>query len=103
MVTLHEAVVLDAFGDTRPLSPPDDGWSLFAVTGLDQRSLVLWPAVATPLTGPVIDQIDLAHHEDANLVWAVERRADGHDKPTPERPAQSTAEPTAGRRRAATL
>jgi hypothetical protein len=86
VVTLHEAVVVDAFGDRWPLEPPDDGWSLFAVTGLDPRSLVLWAAVTAALTGPVIDQVDLGVDEDANLVWAVERRVGGRDLPTPERP-----------------
>jgi hypothetical protein len=93
IVTLHEAAVIDAFGERWPLATPDDGWTLFAVTGLDQRSLVLWPAVTTPLVGPVIDQVDLAHDEDANLVWAVERRVDGRDKPTPPRPADTATNP----------
>jgi len=93
VVTLNEAAVVDAFGDRWPLTPPDDGWSLFAVTGLDPSSLVLWPAVTTPLTGPVIDQVDLAHDEDANLVWAVEKRIDGRDVPTPERPPEPSTAP----------
>jgi hypothetical protein len=52
VVTLHEAAVIDAFGERWTLTPPDDGWSLFAVSGLDPSSLVLWSAVTTPLTGP---------------------------------------------------
>jgi hypothetical protein len=86
VLTLHEVVVVDAFGDRWPVRPPADDWSLFAVTGLGRRSLVLWPAVTTPLAGPVTDQVDLGVDEDANLVWAVERRVAGRDLPSPERP-----------------
>ena len=98
MLTLHEVTVVDSFGDRWTVEPPDDGWTLFAVTGLDQRSLVLWPTVATPLTGPVLDQVDFGVDEDANLVWAVERRVAGRDLPTPARP--TPAEPPAARRTA---
>jgi hypothetical protein len=91
VVTLHEVVVVDDFGDRWTLEPPSDGWSLFAVTGLGPNSLVLWPSVTTPLTGPVLDQVDLGVDEDANLVWAVERRVDGRDNPTPERPPEPVA------------
>ncbi|GAA0584776.1 hypothetical protein [Actinomadura livida] len=87
VLTLHEVTVVDAFGDGWTVEPPDDGWTLFAVTGLDQRSLVLWPTVPAALAGPVLDQVDLGVDEDANLVWAVERRIAGRDLPTPDRPA----------------
>jgi hypothetical protein len=75
VVTLREAVVVDDFGDRWPLAPPGDGWTLFAVAGLDQRSLVVWPTAATPLAGPVLDQVDFGVDEDANLLWAVDAGA----------------------------
>ncbi len=90
VVTLREAVVVDDFGDRWPLAPPGDGWTLFAVAGLDQRSLVVWPTAATPLAGPVLDQVDFGVDEDANLLWAVERRVAGRDLPTPPRPTALT-------------
>jgi hypothetical protein len=86
VVALQEVTVHDSFGDTWTVAPPADGWSLFSVDGLGPGALVVWPAVATPLTGPVLDQVDLGADEDANLVWAVERRVAGRDLPTPERP-----------------
>lgn len=86
VVTLHEAVVVDSFGQRWPLEPPDDGWTLFTVAGLGPRSVVLWTAVGAALTGPVTDQVDFGIDEDANLLWAVERRVGGRDKATPERP-----------------
>jgi hypothetical protein len=85
-VTLGEVVVHDSFGEEWPLKPPQDGWTLFSVDGLGPRSLVLWPTVATPLQGPVTDEVVVGIDEDANLVWAVERRVAGREIPTPERP-----------------
>jgi hypothetical protein len=93
VLTLHEVIVVDSFGDRWSIEPPDDGWTLFAVTGLDRRSLVLWPTVASALTGPVLDQVDFGVDEDANIVWAVERRIAGRDLPTPARPQPTTPEP----------
>jgi hypothetical protein len=87
VVTLEEVVVHDSFGDTWTLAPPADKWSLFAVAGLDQRSLVLWPTVATPLLGPPIDEVVLGADEDANVVWAVERRVTGREVPSTQQPA----------------
>jgi hypothetical protein len=104
VLTLHEVTVVDSMGDVDDaqvplfpgrwtIEPPDDGWSLFAVSGLDQRALVLWPTVATALTGPILDQVDFGIDEDTNIVWAVERRVAGRDLPTPARPAPTTSEP----------
>lgn len=85
IVTFDDVRVLDSFGDSWPLAPPA-GWSLFATSGLDARSLVLWATARTPLTGPVLDEIVLGMDEDANLVWAVERVAAGRTMPTPPSP-----------------
>lgn len=86
VVTLHEVVVHDSFGDTWELFPPQDEWSLFRVAGLDVRSLVSWAAVTTPLQGPALDEVVVGVDEDANLLWAVERRVAGREVPTPANP-----------------
>jgi hypothetical protein len=36
---------------------------------------VVWPTAATPLAGPVLDQVDFGVDEDANLLWAVDAGA----------------------------
>jgi hypothetical protein len=92
VVTLHRAAVVDSFGEEWPIEPPDDGWTMFTVAGLGPRSVVLWAAVGGALTGPVIDQVDLGVDEDANLLWAVERRVRGRDLATPERPSAPITE-----------
>jgi hypothetical protein len=81
VVTLDEVVVTDSFGETWQLTPPTD-WSLFATGGLGPRSLVIWATAATPLAGPVRDEVVIGIDEDANLVWAVERRLRGKAIPT---------------------
>ncbi|MGH2713128.1 MAG: hypothetical protein ACRDM7_04445, partial [Thermoleophilaceae bacterium] len=86
VTTLHEAVVTDSFGDKWTLAPPADGWTMFAAEGLDPRSLVVWATASTPLVGPVLDDVVLGIDEDANLMWAVERRLQGRDVPTDEDP-----------------
>lgn len=97
VVTLHEVVACDSFGDEWILEPPGDGWTLFAVSGLDGRSLLAWPAVTTPLQGPAIDEIDIGVDEDANVLWAVERRVAGREiataaHPTPVPPEAASAQ-----------
>ncbi|MEN0067581.1 MAG: hypothetical protein AAGA48_35950 [Myxococcota bacterium] len=78
MVTLSSIEVTDSFGERHTLSPPEGDWSLFDVDGVPSRwSLPVFPLAASPLAGPPIDEVDLAVDEDANLLWAVERRIDG--------------------------
>jgi len=92
VVTLDHVHVRDSFGDRWDLTvPPGDGdpeagpddapgpWSLFRTKGLDRSSLIVWPTAATPLTGPAVDDVLLGVDEDANVMWAVELRADGVD------------------------
>jgi hypothetical protein len=76
VVTMHTTRVRDSFDQDWDVRPPS-GWSLFKVTGLDRRSLVVWPVAVAPHTGPVLDDITLGIDEDANLAWAIELRADG--------------------------
>jgi hypothetical protein len=92
VVTIVEARVRSSFDQydqlrvppNQDLGDPDPGpdepigpWSLFRTTGLSPTSLVVWPTAATPLTGPVRDDIVLGVDEDADALWAVELRADG--------------------------
>jgi hypothetical protein len=72
-VTLHTVIIRDSFGDEWKVTPPAN-WSLFAVTGLAETSLLFWPTVSTPLSGPVLEAVVLGIDEDSNLLWAVEQR-----------------------------
>lgn len=38
IITLSDVTVIDSFGDSRQLSPPADGWSLFATDALAPSS-----------------------------------------------------------------
>jgi len=92
VVTLGAPAVKDSFDDWWDLSiPPGDAdppagadqaagpWSLFRTTGFDRSALVVWPTATSPLSGPAIDDVLLGVDEDANVLWAVELRADGLD------------------------
>lgn len=82
VVTIEDLEVVDLFGDSfswathLQLRPPGD-WSLFKLRGLDAASLVIWPSVAVPVVGAPLEEIALGVDEDANLLWAVEERAEG--------------------------
>ena len=76
VATLHTSRVLDSFDETWEVQPPND-WSLYRVSGLDRRSLVIWPTAVAPHAGPLLDDVVLGIDEDANLAWAIELRADG--------------------------
>jgi hypothetical protein len=100
VVTLDEVIVHDSFGEDWTLEPPQD-WSMYTTAGLDRRSLVVWATAATPLAGPVLDEVAIGIDEDANLVWAVEHRLRGRSVPTdadppPEPPARIDASGRAG-------
>jgi hypothetical protein len=77
--------VVDLFGEefssddpqwAERLSHPQH-WSLFTVRNWPDGALALWPVAATPLSGEAIEQVALGVDEDANLMWAVEERANG--------------------------
>jgi len=93
-VTLHQVDVVDSFGDTWALAVPVD-WSLFSVNGLDPASLLVWATVATPMAGPVLEDVVLGQDEDANVLWAVEQRVNGRDLPSPSRPSKELGATTA--------
>ena len=90
VITLQNVKVRNSFDEVDELlAPPGVGdpaakpdeptgpWSLFRTHGLGRTALVLWPTAATPLTGPVQDDIAFGVDEDANFLWAVEQRVDG--------------------------
>jgi hypothetical protein len=92
VVTLSGVKVRNDFDEVDILTiPPGTGdppaaadeapgpWSLFRTTGLDRSSLVVWPTAATPLTGPVLDDVILGVDEDANVLWAAELIVDGSE------------------------
>jgi hypothetical protein len=100
VVTLEDVEVTDSFGDVWPLALPSDGWSLYAVRGLHGTSLVVWPTVASPLVGPLLDEVVLEVDEDADRLWAVERRIAGRDVATdPVEPPVAERVDTGDRRR----
>jgi len=88
--------VRDSFDDVTPLQPPA-GWTLFAVDGLPATALVIWPTVATPINGPPLDDVVIGIDEDANLLWAVERRADGRELAPPPLELPGAAVPSGQR------
>ena len=89
IVTLGTSTVRNSFDEEDLLiAPPGEGdpplpdeavgpWSLFRTRGLHRSSLVLWPTAASPLTGPLLDDVILGVDEDADVIWAVELAADG--------------------------
>jgi hypothetical protein len=88
VATIHAANVRDSFDEVWELTPPPDPelgrppgapapWSLFRVSGLSNRSLVIWPVAVAPHAGPLLDDVVLGIDEDANLAWGVELRAEG--------------------------
>jgi hypothetical protein len=93
VVTVHEVVVTDSFDEDFVLANTGT-WGLFRVHGLDDTSLVVWPTVANPLTGPIEDEVVIGIDEDANLLWAVEQRAGGRELAPP--PTGSFAPPPSG-------
>ena len=83
--------------DLTSTSAPALDWSLFHVSGRRANELLTWPTVAHPLAAPVaLDVVDIGVDEDANLVWAVERRIDGSEvvEPEPAEPDPPVNPPT---------
>lgn len=95
LVQLDKVKVRDSFDDTFEVKPPAN-WSLFAVRGLSDTALLLWPTVISPLSGTVLEEVVLGVDEDANLLWAVEVRADGRDLPTEGLQTPAPAEKLSG-------
>jgi hypothetical protein len=81
LVQLDRVTVKDSFDEIYDVHPPAN-WSLFAVRGLADTALLLWPTVTSPLSGIIVEEVVLGIDEDANLLWGVEVRAAGRDLPT---------------------
>jgi len=80
IVTLHRVTVWDGFDEDYDLTFIDSSiWSLFKTTGLRDTSLVVWSAAMTPLQSAALENVQLGIDEDANLLWAIERRLNGRE------------------------
>jgi hypothetical protein len=88
LVNVQRMEVEDVMGLTTTNRPVED-WSLFHVSGRRASELLIWPTVANPLTGTsALDEVLLGLDEDANLLWAIERRVDGIELVAPDEPAE---------------
>jgi hypothetical protein len=80
IVTLHRVTVRDGFDEDYDLTFINSAeWSLFKTTRLRDTSLVVWSAAMTPLQSAPLEHVQFGIDEDANLLWAVERRLNGRD------------------------
>ena len=97
LVAVTEFEVEDVMGLTAK-EPEADDWTFYRVSGRRPNELLVWPAVANPLTGTVaLDDVQLGVDEDANVLWAIERRVDGVELVEPDEPAEpQPAEPAFG-------
>jgi hypothetical protein len=87
LVNVTEMQVEDVMGLSSKNRPVDD-WSIFHVSGRRPGELLIWPTIPNPLTAATaLDEVVLGRDEDANLVWAIERRVDGIELVEPEPPA----------------
>ena len=86
LVAVTGMQVEDVMGLTSTNRPVDD-WSLFHVSGRRPGELLIWPTIPNPLTATsALDEVLLGVDEDANLLWAIERRVDGIELVEPEEP-----------------
>jgi hypothetical protein len=86
LVAVTDMEIEDSLGLIVRNQPADD-WSMFHVSGRPARDLLIWPTVANPLTGTSpLDDLSLGIDEDANLLWAIERRVDGIEMAEPDEP-----------------
>jgi hypothetical protein len=97
LVAVTDMQVEDVMGLTSR-NRPVDGWSLFHVSGRPPGELLIWPTIPNPLTGTsALDEVLLGMDEDANVLWAIERRVDGIELVEPDEPvAPAPAEAPAG-------
>jgi hypothetical protein len=73
--TITEVVVRDTFGTHELISPAaDEQWAMFRPTGstITDPMLVVPAVTASPLAGPVVEEVRFLRDEMANLVWGVE-------------------------------
>jgi hypothetical protein len=87
LVAVSAAHVEDVMGLTATNQPVDD-WSMFHVSGRPANELLIWPTVANALTGTsTLDEVLIGVDEDANVLWAIERRVDGVELVEPTEPS----------------
>lgn len=88
LVAVTELQVEDVMGLTVK-DPPAEDWSLYRISGRRPNELLVWPTVANPLTaGTPLDDVQFGVDEDANVLWAIERRADGIELVEPDEPGE---------------
>ena len=88
LVAVTELEVEDLMGLTAK-EPAADDWTFYRVSGRRPNELLVWPAVTNPLTGTTsLDDVQLGVDEDANVLWAIERRVDGVELVEPDEPAE---------------
>lgn len=95
LVGVTQLTVVDSMELTSTNAPALD-WSLFHVSGRRANELLLWPTVAHPVTAAVgLDVVDIGVDEDANVLWAVEKRVNGSEvvEPDPPQPAPTETPP----------
>jgi hypothetical protein len=86
LVAVTDMRVEDVMGLTSTNRPVED-WSLFHISGRRPSELLIWPTISNPLTGTsALDEVLLGMDEDANLLWAIERRVDGIELVEPDEP-----------------
>jgi hypothetical protein len=97
LVAVTELEVEDVMGLTAK-EPVADDWTFYRVSGRPPNELLVWPTVANPLTGTTaLDDVQLGVDEDANVLWAIERRVDCVELSEPDEPAEPPpAEPPSG-------
>lgn len=78
VLTLPSVTVTDSFGDAYDVTPPVD-WELFRTSGLSTSSLVVWLRALSPIEGQPVEDVLIGLDEYSNLLWAVERRVEGHE------------------------
>jgi hypothetical protein len=87
LVAVDDVEVEDVMG-RRTKKLPDPDWSFFRVSGRGIAELLALPTAANPLTGTsALDDVLLGVDEDANILWAIERRVDGIELVEPDEPA----------------
>ena len=85
LVTVTRMQVEDVMGMMLDLPAAED-WSLFRITGRKPEELLVVPTVANPLAATTpLDDVTLGINEDANVLWAIERRVDGIELVEPDR------------------
>lgn len=76
IASVDDLIVVDTFGVQQLIQPADlSNWAMFTPSGpgTDRARLVLPATTASPLTGPVVEEVVFVRDENANLVWGLEK------------------------------